>query len=305
MDESVGVRHPFYPVLKQYVRVFRPFTLITPVVGGILGVSMGLYSQNLHLNIHGIYIMVLVALTLAGSNALGNALNEYADIIPDQINKPKRAIVSGQVNRDTVVGVAFAAMMLSVGLAMYINTMFAYFILAINFMAMAYSLEPFRLKARLYVGNMSIGTPRGLLGIWGAWVASGAYIFNHEILLIGFMLALYVYFANITKDLPDIAGDMAGNIRNFATVFGLERAARLTTIGYILPFVILNTALLTHFVPMKYIWLNILLPIAFFQGVIAFTDPLRKWKGENGMLWAFFYIAFSLIIIAYAIVYFL
>lgn len=297
MDKSNG--------LKAYMRVFRPYTLVTPLAGGIVGTITGFYALSNSFTPYDLVIMALVALTLAASNAMGNALNEYSDTVADSINKPNRPIVSGTVHPEAVIGIAFVTYFLSVALAFLIRPIFAFFIIAINIGAVMYSLKPFRLKAKLYWGNFAIGTPRGLLGLWSAWVATGAPIFDHRILLFSLMLGVFVYFANIVKDLGDIEGDKADNIRNFATVFGINKAAAISLNGYFWPPILAVVAVIVGFVPFKYIGMSLLQGFMALQIYTVYNDPMKKWKGENTVLWRNFYLIFSAYVISFLIIYFI
>ena len=246
--------------------------------------------------------IVGIVFSLSSANAMGNALNEFADVNIDRVSKPYRKVVSGKLERDEVIGVAIFTMIISVAVAVIINRLFGLLVILISLFAMMYSLKPFRLKRFLGIGNLSIATPRGFLGVYSAWVAVGGGLADHRILMFGLLLGIYVYFSNITKDIPDVEGDKADGIRTFPVVYGISKASRISSLGYIIPVILLYIAVAIGYISLKYLWLSVLLPIFGYQIYLLWTDPMKKGRGENTLVWTLFYVIFSLLFATYFII---
>ena len=110
-----------------------------------------------------------------------------------------------------------------------------------------YSLPP-RTKRFLFINQVWIAIPRGLLGILASWSVFGDP-FQIEALVIGTIVMVYFIGAMTTKDIVDADADKRTGTHTLVNTFGVKKAALIS-----LPFMVIPFASV---------------PILIFQGIIA------------------------------------
>src|SRR5262249_47455510 len=96
----------------------RPFTLIPPMVGIVSGALVGIGATRAPFRWGLILSAAVAAATL---NAASNALNQICDLENDRLNKPLRALPSGQLSRVEAILFTSALYVLSIALVAWIN----------------------------------------------------------------------------------------------------------------------------------------------------------------------------------------
>src|SRR5512144_2762931 len=95
----------------------RPFTLIPPVVGIISGALVGIGASRAPFR----WTLILCAAAAAATlNAASNGLNQICDLENDRLNKPQRALPSGQLSRPEAILFTSSLYIISITLVAWI-----------------------------------------------------------------------------------------------------------------------------------------------------------------------------------------
>ncbi len=232
-----------------------------------------------------IYVGLIMALLQGGGQALNQSIEEEIEI----------DIINGKTYRPTVEGILslkegkiistilFAVACLMAGLT---NLVFFMACLVISFFAVAYTVQPFRMKKYFLVSNIWQGVARGLL----PWLAVSTLFpdLGWFPLWAGLPLMIWCFGAQATKDFGDEAGDKKFGIRTFPAVLGRAKAIRLMGLFMAAGFVTLNTLILLRLLPLRFLTLNLLIVSSIFI-VYGLRKGLKTAKFENNLSWMAFY----------------
>ncbi|HDD59335.1 MAG: UbiA family prenyltransferase [Thermoplasmata archaeon] len=238
----------YVPVrVRALLDLVRPFTLLPPLIGGIAGALMALASEGsieganvsasypfIQLSRPVLYPLLTGVSALVFLNAASNALNQVYDLEIDRVNKPYRPLPSGIYTREEALWISFLLYLFSFWRAAVVGAVFFSLVLLIAIFTVLYSVPPFRLKKRLWISNISIAIPRGLLGIVASWSIFGD-VTDPVPWAIGSVMALYLVGSTTTKDLTDVEGDRLYGVRTLPVVYGKKRAITLSLPFFLLP----------------------------------------------------------------------
>jgi 4-hydroxybenzoate polyprenyltransferase len=102
-----------------------------------------------------------------------------------------------------------------------------------------YSAPAFgRSKANAFLANLTIAIPRGCLLKVAGW-SMVASIFRVEPWFIGGIFFLFLLGASTTKDFSDMKGDEAAGCRTLPIRYGVDRAAKMISPFFVLPWLLL------------------------------------------------------------------
>ncbi|MCD6327477.1 UbiA family prenyltransferase [bacterium] len=217
--------------LRLYLQLVRPFTLLAPFIGFLSAAVMASRS----LPPEKTYLGALSAMLL---NAGSNGLNQIFDLEIDRINKPERPLPSSKM---TVANAAIAAALLYVAslvIAAFVNRTFLVIVVFTAFLTYAYSAPPFRTKRSIWLANLTIAIPRGMLLIVAGW-ASVAKISTPEPWFAGMDLGLYLLGAASTKDFADADGDRKFGCKTLPVVLGVRKSVHIVAPFLSLPFILI------------------------------------------------------------------
>lgn len=200
--------------------------------------------------------VVLGSACAALLNAASNVINQYYDVENDRINKPSRPLVTGAIGMSegwwgsivlyatavvpTWLVVIWPAETLAerLGAPLPAHECFFIFLLGMLF-TFVYSAPAFgRTKTNAFLANLTIAIPRGCLLKVAGWsmVASALHV---EPWFIGGIFFLFLVGASSTKDFSDMEGDRAAGCRTLPVRFGVERAARMISPFFVVPWLLL------------------------------------------------------------------
>jgi len=229
--------------LRTFWNFSRPFTLIPPVVGILSGALVGLGATRTQLRWPLILAAALAAATL---NAGSNALNQICDLENDRLNKPLRALPSGQLSRSEAILFTSVLYVVSIALVAWINLQ----ILTIYLIAAAatylYSAPPIRLKNHTFLSNFTIALVRGNLLKVAGWAAIASVSNRLEPWYIGTIFMLFLVGATSTKDFADMEGDRAADCLTLPVRYGPTLTARLIAPFFVVPWMLLPIGAWTH-----------------------------------------------------------
>jgi chlorophyll/bacteriochlorophyll a synthase len=214
----------------------RPFTLIPPVVGIVSGALVGIGATRTEIHWPSIFSAALAGATL---NAASNALNQICDLENDRLNKPLRALPSGQLSRNEAVLFASLLYIISIALVAPINVQILVIYLIAAAATYLYSAPPFRLKSHTFLSNFTIALIRGNLLKVAGWATIASVANTLEPWYIGTIFMLFLMGATSTKDFADIDGDRAASCLTLPVRYGPTLTARLIAPFFVLPWMLL------------------------------------------------------------------
>ena len=184
--------------------------------------------------------LILVAATLLIA-AAGYIINDIEDVDIDRINRPQDRLIPLKITEKKAFNYYLALNILGVGLGYYLSTRTgnnAYAALFIFISALLYAYATF-LKHIPLLGNVLISLMVAssilivvifdfspLVGQYGPALANPISVLR-DYAIFAFMLNL---LREIVKDIEDIEGDYAQEIKSLPIILGRQRTARLTSI---------------------------------------------------------------------------
>lgn len=295
-----------YPILRKYSRLvanyaqlIRPFTLVAPIVVGIVGTllpivyELGYFPAGFVLD-H-IATFIYIVLVLVCVQAGGQVINQVTDIEIDMINKPYRPLIKEKGISKTVAAVlGFVLVLSSVIFAYLLNpTCFALSIIG-ALLAIYYSVEPIRAKRRNWRISLAWqAAARGFLPFLMTWS-----IFGNLGERLPWLLAicgfLWVLAFQGTKDFADYIGDYKFNIRTIVVVYGYKGAReKISWLGLL---AVWSTLILWD---ISFCFALLTLVLAIFRKAIMYSlsKSIEIEKFENNLAWMLFYIGLGFLYI--------
>lgn len=285
--------------VKNLLKLLRPFTLLAPAMGAVCFGLMGIKDAGLNV-VDSLPALFLSGFILAMANATSNIFNQIydADIDKKHPEKKKRPIASGLVSKDEAMSFALVIMLITIALALILFTpAYGLSLTVIMLCCWLYNCPPFRLKKRLILSNLGISVPRGGLGITCAYSAF-ADPFNTVMYVAMIYFALYVFGANTLKDFADAKYDKLAGVKNFVTVWGIEKASYLVTAFTFIPFYWL---LMSSYI-IEISWISFL-PLLFSVAItyLLLTKSKKEGIEGNSVLWMLFYIQMSTMMLLFTL----
>lgn len=284
MEKEIGIVKG-YPRLRKrfgkivgYLALVRPFTLVAPLIAGVIGVLAPLREITFACLLTAVYAGV----TLALSQGCGQCLNQYADVELDKVVKPYRPLPSGLVSREEALGLSWLLAMFAVARAFTISTFFGLITLTLIFFAVFYSLAPFsprRIHPLLNTGWMAFS--RGFLPMFAVWSVYGDLNMAWPYSVLAF---LWVFGFQASKDVPDMDGDNQFGIRTIPNIYGRK--------GLLATMLLCTSLFMIATFSFKLYIMFLLVPVAI---VAILTTRKQSTLTENTYSWFAFYVGVGLI----------
>jgi len=277
--------------------LLRPFTLLAPltVSASIMAASLIYYGK-----VESDWWITIgqASLTIALVNAASNALNQATDIEADKISKPYRPIPRGVVEIDGAQSLAYILYLFALIRAVTINVWFGTFIFLIMIFTVTYSLPP-RMKKYIFINQIWIAIPRGMLGILAAWSVFGNP-FDTTPLTIGAIATVYLIGAMATKDITDAEADRKTGTKTLINTYGNRKTAI-----FCFPFMLFPFLLIPIFsdmgLIMDYLWP---LSFIFIFSIFIFYLMIRDSESttlENVHAWSIMYVAYMFYALGFSV----
>ncbi len=189
-----------------YLELARPLNGLIAFVSAWLGgvfASQGRTEDLLDVRI------LLVSVSALCLLSAGNAINDYCDYNIDRINRPRRPLPSGRIQRSHAL--IFALILIAVGIwfGTLINSNAASIAILVSLALICYA---FWLKRVPFVGNLVVGSLAGL-----TFIGSGVAIDSvHGTLVPAIFAFLFTAAREIIKDIEDIEGDLKNSVKTLA-----------------------------------------------------------------------------------------
>jgi len=223
---------------RAAIDLLRPFTLAAPFLVSMSIATASLVYNRFEIPIKPDWFVTVgqTSLTVVLVNAASNALNQATDVEADKISKPYRPIPQGLIRADTAQSLAYLLYLFALLRAVTINLWFGIFIFLIMVFTVTYSLPP-RMKKHLFINQIWIAIPRGILGILASWSVFGANPFAPTPLAIGLISTFYLIGGMATKDLTDSEADKKTGVNTLINTYGNKKTALISFPFMFFPFI--------------------------------------------------------------------
>ena len=278
--------------IKRYIDLIRPFTLLAPIIVSICIMIASFVYNGKTDDLFAICWTTIIpaSFALAILNGASNALNQVTDLKGDKISKPYRPIPQGLISTKEALIVSFIMYALAISLSVIVNVMFVAFILLIVIFTITYSIPP-RLKDVLYLNQLWVGIPRGLLGILASWSVFGSALQPLPITM-GLIAMSFLIGGSITKDITDAEADKKTGTHTLVNTFGVKKAAIMAFPFMFFPFIMIPM-LIDMGILESSLWLLTLLAIpAYFIFHFMIKDDSKGKHLENTSSWTLMYVTY-------------
>lgn len=228
-DREISLQRSFNALIGL-VEMARPFDGIVIGSAVILGIVMATFSMP---SWEATALALLMGLLLLGAM---DTLNDIKDVTADAISKPWRPLPSGRVTRR----MAFLAVIVEATSGMLIASFLGMSVLILVVLsiclAVAYSLW---LKQFFFSKNVVVAFALSTAYLAGALASNRPLSrMTTEFWIIYGLIMLVAFCFEIHKDIADVEGDKATNVRTIPTVLGERAAVVLSSLGYAVAWIV-------------------------------------------------------------------
>lgn len=200
--------------------------------------------------------LILASVSAALVAASGNIINDIYDVEIDKISHPNRVLVLGLLSKQEAMIEYIFLTSVSVSIASYLSVTLLIMVIITSALLFTYALY---FKKVPLTGNIVIAFITGLAFIYGGFAAG-----NPKAAIIPAVFAFLInLIREIVKDIQDIEGDSAQNVKTFPIKYGIDSTKKL--IAFI-------TIVLIAFT--FYPFIMQLYKIEYFIVVMVFVNPI-------------------------------
>ena len=214
----------------------RPHTIKGTILASIMGVTRALIENPGTLNFNLIPRAVIGLTALLCGNAYIVGINQIYDVKIDEINKPDLPIAAKQLSTSRAWAIVLACLFAGVGIVktQFSSLIFSLYMLGTLF-GTVYSVPPFTLKRFPLIAGGIIACVRGFLLNFGVYYAvrealGVPFKWNPVVAFISSFMTVFATVIAITKDLPDVEGDIKYGVTTFASKFGAKAVSQVATV---------------------------------------------------------------------------
>jgi geranylgeranylglycerol-phosphate geranylgeranyltransferase len=284
-----------------YMDLLRPFTLLAPIIVSLC-IMIASYAYNGHTGNLGMLLwttLLPASITMALLNAASNALNQATDVVSDSLSKPYRPIPRGIISPWAATCVSFVLYFIAILISTHVHQVFTMFTVIIAVFSVTYSLPP-RMKDKLFINQLWIALPRGLLGILASWSVFGNP-FQILPVTIGMIAMLFLIGGSVTKDIMDSEADKKAGTNTLVNVYGTKIAAFLAFPFMFFPFTMIPL-LIQEGVLEGYFWLLTFLIIpSYLIFHFMIRDHTKSRMLENTSAWSLMYLTYFLFAFSFSL----
>jgi len=194
------------------IKITRPLNCLSALGSVILGGYLTTDPGTPRL-----WIAAAVAATLT---AAGNVVNDYSDVETDRINKPFRALPSGQLSPTAAARWAMALVAIGLGLSTLLGTVMALIAAVMAALLYVYS---WKLKPSFLVGNAVISVMSAMTIVYGGMAVNSI----RPTLVPALLIFVFMFCREILKTVEVYEGDRLVGARTIAVVWGKIGALRV------------------------------------------------------------------------------
>jgi homogentisate solanesyltransferase len=213
----------------------RPHTIKGTILASLMGVTRALKENPNSMSWSLVPNALVGLIALLCGNAYIVGINQIYDVNVDKINKPFLPIAAGQMSLQQAWALVLGCLVAG-GAAVRLRfspLIFRLYCLG-GILGTIYSAPPFSFKRFPLAAGGIIATVRGFLLNFGVYYAvrealGVSFQWNPVVIFISSFMTLFASVIAITKDLPDIEGDVKYNITTLASKYGVKAVSRLAT----------------------------------------------------------------------------
>ena len=165
-----------------------------------------------------------------------------------------------------------------------------------------YSLPP-RMKKYLFINQIWIAIPRGMLGIlasWSVFVPSEMHPFQATPLIIGGIAFTFLVGGMSTKDITDCEADKKTGTRTLINTFGIKQTALISLPFMIFPFLFIPIFTSTNLIE-PHLWV---LSVFALMSIFIFYLMIRSKESktlENVHAWSIMYAQYIFFALSFSV----
>jgi geranylgeranylglycerol-phosphate geranylgeranyltransferase len=284
--------------VRAILDLFRPFTLLAPFIVSMSIVVAGLIYSNKEIPVNWWLTVGQASFTVVLVNAASNALNQATDVEADRISKPYRPIPRGLIKPEEAQSIAYLFYLFALIRAITLSPMFGFFIFMIMIFTVTYSLPP-RMKKYLFVNQIWIAIPRGMLGILASWSVFGNPL-EPAPLIIGGVATIYLIGGMSTKDITDSEADKRTGTRTLINTYGEKKTALICLPFMLFPFIVILIMVERGFLDTYLLPLVSLVALSFFIVYLMIRSKESK-SLENVHAWSIMYLQYILLALGFSL----
>ncbi|RLI60654.1 MAG: 4-hydroxybenzoate polyprenyltransferase [Candidatus Asgardarchaeum californiense] len=291
----------FKQLIKGYIALIRPFTLLAPIIVSLcIMFASFVYSEHIG-STSDVFLSIMIpaSFSLAILNGASNALNQVTDLKTDKISKADRPIPRGDVSIKGALIVSGFLYALAISLSLLVNTMFLVFVLSIAFFTVTYSLPP-RFKDKLFLNQIWVGVPRGLLGILASWSVFGN-AFESLPLSVGLIAMFFLIGGSITKDIIDDEADKKTGTHTLINTYGAKKASFMVFPFMFFPFAFIPILIDAGLLDSSLGLLTFLAIPSFLICYLMCMNDKKSKRLENTKSWALMYVTYFFLAIGFSV----
>jgi 4-hydroxybenzoate polyprenyltransferase len=278
--------------IKGYFDLIRPFTILAPIIVSTCIIIASFFYNKIGYELNDAWFAIILpaSFSLAILNSASNALNQLTDIKSDEISKPYRPIIRGDV---TVLEAKVISLVLYITgflLSLLINHIFMIFVSMIILFTVTYSITP-RLKDFLFFNQLWIGIPRGLLGVLASWSVFGNP-FDTLPLIIAVIAMCFLCGGSITKDITDSEADKKNGTRTLVNTYGVRKASLLVLPLMFFPFAFIPILIDIGALQPYLWWLTLISAPGILISYLMLKDDKKTKVLENTSSWILMYVTY-------------
>jgi len=241
-------------------------------------------------------------------------INQIADVNIDKINKPYLPIPSGELTIRASKIIVLTALLISLGVALYLSLWLFFIIFFSAAIGWAYSMPPFFLKQHHIPAALCISMVRGIMINAGGFLVFN-YIVNRYFgmpenvkILTGFIVVFSIVISWF-KDLPDVKGDAEYNIKTLAVLYSPKVAMIagniLVSLAYLFTIRMKYLDFLSQKIPSfetkVLLYGHIILFVLFLANAFSIRlNDHQSVKKFYARFWWFFFLEYVLYLVAYS-----
>jgi 4-hydroxybenzoate polyprenyltransferase len=243
--------------------------------------------------------IIPASLCLLILNAASNSLNQATDIKSDKISKSYRPIPKGLVSIKEACLISIKLYLSAFYISTLINLVFCIYVLLISVFTITYSIPP-RMKNYLFINQLWVAIPRGLLGILASW---SVFNYNFQLipLIIGLISMFFLIGGSITKDIIDKEADRLNGTNTLINKYGIEKASIIIFPFLFFPFLLIPILINIGIIESTF-WILTLFSIpGYLIFYLMVRDNSKSKILENTSAWTLMYFTYFLFTISFSI----
>lgn len=237
-DQFLQKESPINRLKRNFNVVYkfsRPHTIKGTILASFMGVVRALIENPGTLSFDLIPRAIVGLIALIFGNAYIVGINQIYDVEIDKINKPFLPMAASQLSTKRAW---FLVIFSLIGGGTIVKTQFSNIIFQLyligGFLGTIYSVPPFQFKRYPILAGSIIACVRGFLLNFGVYYAvrealGVTFQWNPVVAFISSFMTIFAGIIAVTKDLPDVEGDVKYNIETFASKYGIKKIAQAAT----------------------------------------------------------------------------